>query len=67
MRSKRPSDLLDLDENLQTGEEDVRALRRSAAPAYLDFGEYLEQLTDSTRLFAATRRTKFRGEEDFEL
>lgn len=69
MRSKRPSDLAELDESLQVGEEDVRALRRAATLTTLSFSDYLQRLTELTATVTARRRSTFPdcGDEMFEI
>lgn len=67
MSSNRPSaELLDLERDLPTTPEDVRALRQSRADVGADWLEQLQALADLHSGSAPRRRT-FAGCEPFEL
>jgi hypothetical protein len=69
MISKRPSELLDLERDLPTTPEDVRALRENRPKAGDDWLEQLQSLADQFPLSeeARRRRRTFAGCEPFEL
>lgn len=68
MTSKEPSDLLSLEEDLVTTEEDVQALRE--ARSTIEPGpDWLERLTELSEMFPEDSRPRrtFAGYEPFEL
>jgi len=68
MRSKEESDLLDLETDIPTTEEDIRALRRTRFST-LDFEAYLEFLEsfDDPDPAVLARRRGSEGSNKFEL
>jgi hypothetical protein len=69
MSSKEPSDLLDLERDIPTTPEDVRALRENRPRAGPDWLEQLQKLVDQVPNAHEIRRRRrtFEGCEPFEL
>ncbi len=69
MSSKRPFELLDLERDLPTTPEDIRALRENRPRAGDDWLEQLQSLADQFPLSEEVRnkRRTFVGCEPFEL
>ncbi|HXO19177.1 MAG TPA: hypothetical protein VOA87_04545 [Thermoanaerobaculia bacterium] len=66
---KDPSDQFDLERDLPTTEEDVRALRENRPPATEDWWDVLTRLSEQfpPSAEALRRRRTFEGCEPFEL
>lgn len=69
MSSKAPSDLLDLERDIPTTPEDVRALRENHPRSGPDWLEQLQKLVDQVPNAHEIRRRRrtFEGCEPFEL
>ncbi|HET9228260.1 MAG TPA: hypothetical protein VFR31_16405 [Thermoanaerobaculia bacterium] len=69
MSSKEPSDLLDLERDIPTSPEDIRALRENRPRSRPDWLEQLQELVDQVPNAHEIRRRRrtFEGCEPFEL
>ena len=69
MSSKEPSDLLDLERDIPTTPEDIRALRENRPRSGPDWLEQLQKLVDQVPNAHELRRRRptFQGCEPFEL
>jgi hypothetical protein len=69
MSSKEPSDLLDLEKDIPTSAEDIRALRENRPGFGPDWPEQLQKLVDQVPNAHEIRRRRktFEGCEPFEL
>jgi hypothetical protein len=69
MSSKDPADFLDLDRDLPTTPEDVRALRDNRPSAWENWWDQLTRLSEQTPNLEEVRRRRktFAGCEPFEL